>query len=361
MNLQYSYNADVIMSTESNNKKVSLNLFVVVDARDCGQGRIKVLTNENLRNFIKELISRIQAETFCNMKEIAGQLGLKYMDLYNNLSRNRICLTTLKRLLIWWGRKYNKPEAEIENMLLDLQSRIDILSYGAGNTHKIVKFPHSLTENLCKIAGAIVADGYLGCQISKTNNRQRYVITVDDQYKDNMKKFCKWIYEEFRLKLKLKYNEPNNYWRVDFCDKIVHRVLNRIFAIPSGRKDFKIELPPIIENNFAFTMAFLKGYMLFECGVGIKKLYWNISTKSTRMFEFLNLFLKQQGIEPDSAKDYRDITCTYEIRIWNKEKMKQIFDLFGESESIKWARLYAGVYKPIDINKNQDNYRIERI
>ncbi len=323
-------------------KKIRLDIFQLCDDADKGQGILKAIPNAQSEKIIKSIIEEIKLHENFTSKQLAKLLGFVYIDFYNSIYRNRISLYTLTKLVNLWSNITNKSSNEA---LRKLSECIEYLTYGAGNTHKIVRCPKFLTEEMCKIAGAIIADGHLGKQISKTNNRLRNCITIDEQHKDSIILFSKWVYNQFGLSLKYKYDIKNNYWRIDFCDKVVYRYLNKIFGIPAGNKAAIVKIPEIIyEAGNIYRLSFAKGVMLFDGGVGFRRPYFNIQTKSPHLKDNLIAILRENNIKPDYINDYRKITGTFEIRICNKTKLKLLLRLFSENDTKKWKQLYVGLY-----------------
>jgi intein/homing endonuclease len=77
-----------------------------------------------------------------------------------------------------------------------------------------------------------------------------------------------------------KYYQKNNYWRVDFGNKIIYRYMEKIFEIPVGKKHEKVKIPKVIEqSSLKFKKAFLQGLFIFDGGLG--KSYFNFCTKGS--------------------------------------------------------------------------------
>jgi len=322
-------------------KKVRLDLFKLHDENDKGQGTIKAVNNTKLKSFLKKIIKDIQKKEDLSVKDIAEKMGLSYLNFYNKLFRKKSELQLIKKLTELWGDITKSSTKEINRKLTEIQDIIEELTYGAGNTHKIVKAPKFLTKNLCKTVGAVIADGHLTKHIKKSGSPS-YLISVDDESKDNLDRFCKWMKEEFETKIRPKYSRKNNYWRVDFGNKIIYRYLNKLFEIPIGKKHEIVKTPNLIKfADLSMKISFLNGLFLFDGGIGLKSIYFNYSTKSITLLKEVKETLMELDIEPDYvSKDIIPSTKVAELRIWSKEKLKKLTKIFSEVEHAqKWIKL----------------------
>jgi hypothetical protein len=322
-------------------KEVRIDLFKLQDENDKGQGIIKAINNPKLKFFLKKVIKKIREKEGLTIKDIAKRMGFSYLDFYNKLFRKQSELGLIQKLIELWGEIMKSSREEIDRKYAEIQDTIEELTYGAGNTRKVAKAPKFLTKNLCKIAGSVIADGHLITYVKKSGYPS-YVITVVDESKDNLLQFCDWIKEEFGVEIRPKYNEKNNYWRVDFGNKIIYRYLNKLFEIPAGEKYTIVKVPNLIKfSNLPMRISFLNGLFLFDGGVGSKTIYFNYSTKSTVLLKEVKEILAELNISPDYVSD--DIvpsTRVAELRIWSKEKLKNFVRIFGEVESYeKWIKL----------------------
>jgi ribosomal protein L18E len=323
---------DTIMKKSGENKKkVRLDLFKLHDENDKGCGRIKVINNIQLKIFIKKLIKEIQKSSQSTIKDIAKELGLSYLSFYNKLFRKNCELILLKRLIEFWKNITKKSRKEVNRRIIRLQNCIKELTYGAGNTYKKVTAPKILTKNLCRIAGSVIADGHLTKYIKKSGSPS-YVITVDDESKHNLFQFCSWIKEEFGTQIRPKYNRKNNYWRVDFGNKIIYRYLNKLFEIPVGKKHAIVKIPSLIKSsNLSMKISFLNGLFMFDGGIGSKTIYFNYSTKSIILLKEVEKILTELNILPDYVSNgIIPSTGVAELRIWSRNKLKNLIKIFSK-------------------------------
>lgn len=325
-------------------EKIRLDLFKLIDENDKGQGVIKALNTQKLKKKLKILIEDIKEEKKQKIKDVAELLNLSYLDFYNKLFRRNCSLPLLKELIKLWGKVTRKSSREIREKKIEIQEEIKILTYGAGNTYKSVKVVHFLSENLCKIVGALIADGHL-TKLIKPSGSPSYVITIDDKYEDNLSRFCSWIREEFGVRLKPKYCSKNNYWRIDFGNKIIYRYLEKLFEVPVGKKYEKLKVPPIIKkSSLNFKVSFLNSLFLFDGGIG-KSVYFNFSTKSLTLLKDIEKLLKEIGINPDLVKETLDSSNVFEVRIWKRKKLKKFIEIFQSNENAqKWKYLNSLIH-----------------
>jgi hypothetical protein len=326
-------------------KKIRLDLFKLHDENDKGQGIIKAVNNTKLKSFLKKIMKDIQKKENLSVKDIAKKMDLSYLNFYNKLFRKKAELQLIKKLIKIWGDLMKSSTKEIDRKQIEIQDAIEELTYGAGNTHKIVKAPKFLTKNLCKIAGAIIADGHLIKHIKKSGSPS-YLISIDDEFKDNLDRFCEWMKEEFGTIMQPKYSRKNNYWRVDFGNKIIYRYLNKLLEVPIGKKHEIVKTPSLIKfADLSLKISFLNGLFLFDGGIGSKSIYFNYSTKSITLLKEVKETLMELNIEPDYiSKDIIPSTKVAELRIWSKEKLKKLTKIFSKVEHAqKWIKLESTV------------------
>jgi len=200
---------------------------------------------------------------------------------------------------------------------------------------KVYKAAKTLTLNLCKIAGAHAADGTV---------RNNY-FSINDGHKSNLRAFANWFYLIFSIQPPVKTISEKE-WKVSFNSKVFFRYLTKIFSFPNGYKTDSVCVPKIIkESSRRMQIAFAKGFMTFESGVGIKNevefcvFSKNIVTDLATIFKDARVkFTKMQG---RSGKYWR----IWSGKINQKEAKKWL--QFYENETYKYNRLkdYAFGYK----------------
>jgi hypothetical protein len=83
---------------------------------------------------------------------------------------------------------------------------------------------------------------------------------------------------------------------------------------------------------------------MFDGGVGLKRAYFNLSTKSQFLVKDIENIMKKVQIKPDYTSDnIIPSTGVFELRIWNKEKLRKILNVFIEPNTIKWSQLNNGI------------------
>jgi hypothetical protein len=94
------------------------------------------------------MLKIIKAKEKIKVGEIVEKLGMKYSTFRMSIHRKRLPLIFIKKLV----ERYDLHEG------MEIGREIKELSSGTGSNYVRVKAPKFLTENLCKIVGAIVAD-----------------------------------------------------------------------------------------------------------------------------------------------------------------------------------------------------------
>jgi hypothetical protein len=312
-------------------KKVRLDLFKLHDENDKGQGRIKAVINSELKLELKILIQEIQKGSPLKIKDIADYLGIGRYEFYRCLKR-KIPLVCLCNLLELW-EKITKNS--IKGKQCKLFNKINYLSHGAGNTYKIVKCQKYLTENQCKIIGAVLADGHL------KNGMLEYSIIVRDGTEDTVRLFCKWVEEEFGIKLQANFDKSQNLWYVSFGNKIIFRYLNKIYDVHFGKKASIAKMSEIVrKSSLNFQKTFVTGVVMFDGGVDHRTGYFDLTTKSIYLVKDVEQVLKKFNVNPDYVSDSLDpISGVYKLRIRQKEKLKKFLEIFLEPNTMKWSQL----------------------
>lgn len=316
-------------------EKVRLDLFKLHDENDKGQGRIKAELNSRLRTILKNLIKEIKSKRKIKFKAIAKEVDLPYYEFWRCLNKQRIPLIAVIKLLDLWSKI---TKNNIHRMKTKIQTSIKKLSCGAGNTYKKVNSQNLVSEDLCKIVGAIVADGHLSHRKLKSGMLE-YTIVIRDGFKDNLDLFCKWSKNEFGIKLIPRYSKKDHHWYVSFGNKIIFRYLNKIFEIQFGKKSNVVRMPKIIKNNQKLRSAFTTGVLMFDGGVDHRTGYFDLTTKSKFLIVDIKNTLSTFLIEPDYVSDKLDpISGVFKLRIRRKEKLKRLLN-FLEPDTTKWLQL----------------------
>jgi len=306
-------------------EKVRLNLFKLYDKDERMKGSIKIILTNNLKELIKDIIEEIKTRENLKTWELSEKLGMSYSTLRMSFRRNRISLNFIKRLLEFCPDK----KEEIIN-------EINELSSGTGNTYIRVKAPKFLTENLCKIVGAIIADGnlYLG------KNKRKWQIKIGDQYRDNLELFSEWLNQEFGIKLKVKKDKKQQMFYIDFSNKIIFKYLTNIFGIKNGNKSSVVTIPKIIkESTFNYHVAFAVGLCMFDGGIGFGRCNFSLNTKSKCLIEEFNKILDRLNINYSYKEKPNSANGLYQTFVWCKNDLKKILNYLIEPNTTKWKQL----------------------
>lgn len=209
-----------------------------------------------LKEEISRLIQLLEKEKGINRNQLAQHLSKKYKTNIMNawrfvyFYREWLPLIFIEELLTLSGRQDTNS----------IQDKIYFLKVSQPPL-KIVTAVKTLTQTLCKIAGAHAADG----------TTQGNYFCISDEYKTTLDAFSRWISEEFGLKYTPKKRGQNE-WAIAFHNKIFARYLTKILEFPAGNKTAIVGEPRIIKNSKDINarMCFALGALTFEAGVGVK-------------------------------------------------------------------------------------------
>jgi transcriptional regulator with XRE-family HTH domain len=282
-------------------KRVRLDLFKLHEEKDRGQGRIKIIPNDKFLTKFNEILKEMEVYGVTQAK-LAKMLGI-HPDLLTHYKNDRkIPLGTLIKILKFWKLTTNKSDSEFERKKFEIQDHIEEVSHSTGRLVIKTYCPKFLSINLCKICGAIVADGNL--QLSRNSIGCSYVIRAYDQYKDNIDTLCALIYSEFRVKVQPKFDKKENYWFIKFGNKVIFRYLNKIFDIPIGDKSSIVRMPKIIkDSHISYQIAFVSGFMMFDGGVHFNQARFSLGTKSKMLYEDIKQVLESLKLYPDYTNE----------------------------------------------------------
>jgi predicted transcriptional regulator len=307
-------------------KRVRLDLFKLCEEDEKVKGCIKVILTPALKKKISVMLKIIEAKEKIKVGEIVEKLGMKYSTFRMSIHRKRLPLIFIKKLV----ERYDLHEG------MEIVREIKELSSGTGSNYVKVKAPKFLTENLCKIVGAIVADGniYLG------KGKRKWQIKIGDQYKDNLELFSKWIRQEFGISLKIKKDKRCRMFYIDFSNKIVFSYLHKIFDVKVGSKSSITGIPKIIKNSpFKYRRAFVVGLCMFDGGIGFERTYFCLSTKSKNLLREFNKILKRLKINYSSTNKPNRANKLYQTYVWSKSDLRKVLNYLLESNTTKWKQL----------------------
>jgi len=214
----------------------------------------------------------------------------------------------------------------------------------------IVKVPTCLTINLCKIAGALCADGHI--QEVKKGNKRSYIIELDDKDKIAVQKFSNWFFNEFGYRLKVKKKKDHEVYSIDVGNKIIGRFLHRILGLQTGEKSSRVNIPKVIRYaDKKYLRAFWLGVLTFDGAVNLSGAI-ELLIRSKAMIKSFSQFAKSEGISitthklPDKNGFWRvhaSKPAVNDIKKWLK--------LF-EKDSKSWKKIY---YMLNDFNIKTDS------
>jgi transcriptional regulator with XRE-family HTH domain len=234
----------------------------------------------------------------------------------------------LELLELWRNTSSNKNGKDVKILKEEIVSHVEYLKLN-NSVSVPVKAVKELNETICKIVGAHAADGNLSlqlrfsskdreelqeklnlvssilnkhtsiswdkskkcwcfcCSISPAEfklfknlltQRKRgmsvsliYKITITDEYRSSIEKFCEWIEEVFNLKVTPKRSINENEWYAVIVNKIIARYFHIYFGFPFSEKSSIVKEPPLIKNSeFKFRKAFALGVMTFDGSVNLE-------------------------------------------------------------------------------------------
>lgn len=319
-------------------RKIRLDLFKLYEENDKGTGRIKVVPNYKFLTRLRKIRRDLEKKGMSG-NEIAKKLKVHPDLFYRYFNGTRkVPLVFIKNLLDLWSYKTAKKEKELQRKKVEICEAIKYLDYGAGKFYRKVKASKFLNESLCFISGSIAADGSIDMPPKVKKN---YVIRLYDRYKENIIKFCELIKQEFELKINVFFSKKDNCWYIKFANKIVFRYLTNIFEFIPGKKAATVKMPSIIKSNgITYKIAFLKGFVTFEGGIGFGIPKISIPTKSKKLFKDLLEIFEEMKVKPDYINNkILDPKDVYTITFWDKKKLKKLLGIIFEKNSIKWNQL----------------------
>jgi len=201
----------------------------------------------------------------------------------------------------------------------------------------IVKLPRKLSINLCKIAGALCADGHISR--SKKLNKCGYIIELDDKDKNAVEKFGGWTFGEFGYRVKIAKYESNA-WSINFGNKIIGRFLHKILGLQIGEKSAKVTIPKIIKRaGKKYVRAFWLGVLTFDGGVDLSGAI-ELLVRSKPMIKSFSQFAKSEGLSI-TTHNSPDKNGFWRIHISkpSEKDLKKWIKLF-EKDSRAWKRVY---------------------
>lgn len=126
-------------------------------------------------------------------------------------------------------------------------------------TKQKIKAVKNLNENLAKLIGAHIADGYL------KSERNTYRLKITDGRSELIKICGYWIKETFGFNPIIRFSKEDNAYNCWFNNKIIGRYIENIFKISSGKKSYIVREPKLIkDSSLRIRNAFLAGILNFD-------------------------------------------------------------------------------------------------
>ena len=227
----------------------------------------------------------------------------------------------------------------VKIMNIKLKERIiDSFEYficKTNHTKQSTKAIKEINENLSKIIGAHMADGYL----QRYNNKNNYQIKISDGRKYLILKCAEWINKTFSIHPIITFSKKDHTWNCYFSHKVIARYFENIFMINVGKKFDIAKEPEIIKNSdFNIRKAFAKGVLMFDGGVKATGMV-SLTSMSKQLIDDIEEILRFDGIEVNKRYNTKKKSWLIESKSGrNKEYLKKLLDYF-EVGTWKYKRL----------------------
>ncbi|MBS3149661.1 hypothetical protein J4455_03125 [Candidatus Woesearchaeota archaeon] len=289
----------------------------IYDLSEGGTVRI-LLTKENKHQLIKKIKGlKTKGQT---LKQIAYKLGKEYITLWEYLNKKESVPLEVFHIL-----KVGTPK----DLILE-----------TGPRKNRIKIPNGFNDDICKITGAIIADGHLKCRSTKWKdnlNAIHYETRLREEYRTNVRCFCSWIRNVFGIVVRP--IRRKNHYEIYLSNKVVYLYLTRILKLPSGKKSDSVKVPIYIQKgNKNFKIAFLKGIFMFDGSVEYRNSYVSLVTKSPFLFKGILKLLKDINLNPDFISKIPDRYGRYRLIFRKHENIRKCKVLF-EKNTEKWFRI----------------------
>jgi hypothetical protein len=206
---------------------------------------------------------------------------------------------------------------------LKMLCNYEIESYAANNTSaRIVKLPKNINAELCKIWGALAADGHI-----TTKSKAEYIIQITDCDLGAINAFQQWFENCFGIKPQIYRYKKCNAWRICVSNKIVGRYLVKILGFPTNKKSNTIRAPDFLDDEIK-KKSFLIGVLTFDAGVNLSDSI-EFSVKNEGLLKDVVFFLKELNIK-FTCRGKADKNGFWRLHTWNLTK----------EELIRWSELF---------------------
>ncbi|MFA5888182.1 MAG: hypothetical protein WC852_05740, partial [Candidatus Nanoarchaeia archaeon] len=214
----------------------------------------------------------------------------------------------------------------------------EIESYAANNTAaRIVKLPKNIDADLCKIWGALTADGHI-----TTKSKAEYIIQITECDLKAINAFQQWFENCFGIKPNVYRYKKCNAWRICVSNKIVGRYLVKILGFPTNKKSNTIRAPDFLDNEIK-KKSFLIGVLTFDAGVNLSDSI-EFSVKNEGLLKDVVFLLKELNIK-FTYNGKADKNGFWRLHTWNltREELKKWSELF-ENGSEKHQKILDILY-----------------
>lgn len=194
-----------------------------------------------------------------------------------------------------------------------------------------------LTEEIAYLIGYISGDGHL-----KNPVKSGKWETIIESWTDvgELKRINKILTKNFNIKGSITKNKTRKGWRLFINSKIFHRILTKIFEIPTGKKSEKIRVPKIIKKS---SNSVIKGYIRswFDAEGFVTKSHNRIQIefqiKNIKVTKWIKHQLKKFGIKANLKKNNTIVVYSGEIENFcsvigfrNGKQLKKLCYLHGK-------------------------------
>lgn len=307
------------------------DLFELHSERDSPKGWIWVyfdcsLLRKHYLTLLKSKPQNIIAKEISKALDCGfSTVGKHLINLKNSCEKNWLPLPVIIELakLIDAGLKYK------------LINSFEYFICKSNHGKQTTKAMKEINEDLSKIIGAHMADGYL----QRYSNKNNYQIKISDGRKDLIVRCAEWINKTFSIHPTIIFNKKDNTWNCYFSHKVIARYFDKIFDIKPGKKAYTAKEPEIIKNSdFKIRKAFAKGVLMFDGGVKATGMV-SLTSMSKQLIEDIEEILKLDGIEVNKGYNPKKKSWLLESKSGrNKEYLKRLLDYF-EVETWKYKRL----------------------
>ncbi len=347
--------------------------------------------------------------------EIKSQNNINREELSKRISKKLNCSHTVIKKVLQGKRRFYPIAVILEMAILckskrkyldKISERIEFLKVNSASSKPVIAIK-TLTIDMAKMMGALMADGSLSYQIiiasknreglyeakktlkkldfkiseAYSNSRKEYFISFNpnynnfnktekiikffsgrfqiqthmnieltEEYKNSVEAFNKWIESCFGIKPS-SFNKRENAWRSIFSNKILGRYLICFFGMKSGYKTDIASEPEIIKKSSNhIRKAFALGVLTFD---GSSSISGNITftTKSKKLFDSIGNILRNNKINFGTKYD-RETYTIFTYKNNNSHKLNELF----EENTVKWMR-FKESYKKIERNNFEVRYK----